>query len=71
MVCFCILFNDDGVILVLIFDYVFFDVVVFFIFVVEYLYMQKVNIVEIKYFVIIYVDMLYFKCKNFLNYVEK
>lgn len=70
MVCFCILFND-GVILVLIFDYVFFDVVVFFIFVVEYLYMQKVNIVEIKYFVIIYVDMLYFKCKNFLNYVEK
>lgn len=70
MVCFCILLND-GVILVLIFDYVFFDVVVFFIFVVEYLYMQKVNIVEIKYFVIIYVDMLYFKCKNFLNYLEK
>lgn len=70
MACSCIPFND-GVISALTLDYVLFDAAVSSISAVEYLYMQKVNIVETKYPVIIHVDMLYLKRKNPLNHLEK
>lgn len=70
MACSCIPLND-GVISALTLDYVLFDAAVSSISAVEYLYMQKVNIVETKYPVIIHVDMLYLKRKNPLNHLEK